>query len=543
MQKANEKTILPFTNYQKNEFYNNDVEKAAVFCLSEMQRKKGGRFFKKQDTEKIAFISKVLYPFWIVPFRESTLLFEGLDTASYTINYPALPDLNPFINQLNIQPMTRQVYSNIVSNNQNYFQNSKETQSLKIEGLITDTEFISEFLDYTKQAETTYLLVTEAVLVSPAKDQTSTLKMLNNLENTYAQLYKELENLKTIIKMLNKKNLEAQNSLKQDIKATKDKFAPNIQRVKNLLESNVAKINKAYSGQCTEISKKNELQMTNLHKEIVKLEKEKEKLEKESGKIEAEIRTAAVNKDDTTEQKWKTKRKDLKEKQSEISEKMKDTQKQIQAAEERNKNILFKLKQDNDEKIKQEGKDLAELEAARDAEIKVYQNETEKLETLTSNIIQKVDELVRSREATLPEFDNLGLKQKKYGNTMVYMPFYLTSYQSKTQKRYTYLAPSNLSDGGLSTKIKCIGKTKISQIFQPRSKKIISILNSFIGLLDENIVFNHEISDACSKTSMLQKKNDAEKVKNGLTKLSEHGWLSNEELEEFNKQVTQDFPC
>lgn len=437
--------------------------------------------------------------------------------------------------------MTRQVHATFLANNQNYFQNSNSVQTLKIEGLMNDTEFVKEFLEYAKQAVTIDSPINDSVLVTPAMNEANVSKIVQNIENTRTQLSEELGNLNEIIKLLNNKTRESQTALKKEIKSVEDEYKFKIQKVKAVLKINVAKINKAYSDQVTQITNKFEQKMANLHKDFVKFEKDKEKLDIEIERAEAEIKTSAINKDDITEQKWKLKRKKLKEKQPEIASNLKEIQKQIREAEEIQKNVIFQLKQDTELKIKQASKDLAELEASQDAEIKVYQNQIEKIEELTSNIIKKVDELAISRENTLPEFDQLGVKEKREMKSLVYMPFYLSCYQSKSKKRFAYLAPSIVNKDCLSTRLKALGKTKIRQLLEPKSKKITAILNGFIRLLEENIVFNREISEACMKANLLRTRNASEATKNGLNKLKQEGWLSNSESEDLNQAVIQYF--
>ena len=291
----------------------------------------------------------------------------------------------------------------------------------------------------------------------------------------------------------------------------------------------------------TRISNKFDQKLKGLHKEALKFEKSKEQLEKEIERVEAEIKTAAVNKDESAERKWKEKRSQLKDKRPEIATKLKDMAKQIQEVEDSRNTELFHLKQNSDAKIAEASKDLMEIEASRDAEIKVCQNEMEKIEELTSNIIQKIDELAKSREATLLEFDELGTKQQRTETSLIYMPFYLSCYQTKTSKRYTYLAPSIVNDCGFSTRLKAMGKTRITQLFQPKSKRAVSILNSFIGLLEEDIVFNREISEACIKANLLQMEKGQETVRNGLNELKEKRWLSDSDFESFSQAVSQFF--
>jgi hypothetical protein len=88
-----------------------------------------------------------------------------------------------------------------------------------------------------------------------------------------------------------------------------------------------------------------------------------------------------------------------------------------------------------------------------------------------------------------------------------------------------------------STRLKAIGKKKITQLFQPRSQKIISILNAFIALMENNVAFNHEINEACNKVNLLQSKEATELIKNGLSKLKEQGWLSDSEFESFRQKL------
>jgi hypothetical protein len=540
LQKFITKTILPFTvSSQANGVFNGDIEKAAVFCTAELNRQKGGGFFRKQDAEKLVFTSKVLYPFWITPFRESTLLLDGLNVASYTITYPALPDLKAFIERLKEQQMIRQVHTNFLSNNQNYFQNSNNEQKLVIDGLLNDAEFNRDFLKYVKQATTTDLPITEAVLVTPALNEEGVLKMLQNIESTRLKLSEDLADLKETIKLLNSKSLESQADLREEIKAVENEFGVKIRKAKAILDDKVSEINKAYADEVAVVSNRFERKITGLQTDLVKCEKEKGQLDEEIEHVESEIKTSAINKDDSAEQKWKEKRNELKDQRPEIASKLKETQKLIDEEEEAKKTSLFQLMQDNEAKIREVSKDLLEIESAQDAEIKVFRNEIEKIEDLTSNIIEKVNELSKNREEKMLEFDQLGIRQKRTDHLLVYMPFYLSCYHSKSAKRYTYLAPSDVSDGGLSARLKALGKIKISQLFQPKYKRISSILNSFIGLMDENIVFSRETSEACLKANILQiEKSAQDSVRSGLNKLKEQGWLSESEFEEFNQVFT-----
>jgi hypothetical protein len=177
-----------------------------------------------------------------------------------------------------------------------------------------------------------------------------------------------------------------------------------------------------------------------------------------------------------------------------------------------------------------------EIESSRDAEIMLSQAEMEKLEELTAGIIAKIDYGSKAREAAVAEFDALGIRQNREHPTLVYMPFYLLCYRVGSNKRYAYLAPSVVaSSDGIGVRLKAVGKSKISVFFQPRSKKIVSIINSFVRLLDENVVFSHEINEACSKANMFSAKNVGETIMKGLDELKAEGWVSDGEHKSFSR--------
>ena len=62
--------ILPFS-IQKNSEVNSEIELAAVYAISEMERAKGGGLVVKHPEEKLLFVSQVGYPLWLFPCAET----------------------------------------------------------------------------------------------------------------------------------------------------------------------------------------------------------------------------------------------------------------------------------------------------------------------------------------------------------------------------------------------------------------------------------------------------------------------------------------
>lgn len=510
-----------------------EEEKAAVYCLAELNRDKGGGFLIKHSPEKISFIAEVCYPFWIAPFTERTLLLDGLNLISHTLNYTLIPDIQAFKDNLLLNSQSKQIYTAYLSNNLNYFQVSNNEQKRVIEGLVNDQEFIPEFINYVKEGAEYKTPMADCVLISPAHSVEEITSMLQNLEEFRLKLIFELKELKEVVKLLNTQTQQFLKNVQEEIDTINKQYQIKIQKIITDIEIQTITINKDYSSNVTEISAKFEQEALALQKDLLKLEKNFGQINSEIGQTEEKIRNASIDKDEIAVRKWKIQRNDLKEALSENNSKIKLLKEQIQEVEENRKNTLLELQQENEAKLKKARQVLIDVETSRDAEVRLFQSEMEKLEDLTSVIIKKIDQLIINREVKLSELEAIGIRKGITDISLVYMPFYLFSFQSGSKRRYTYLPPSIVSPISLGAKLKAVGKTKISQLFQPRSKKIISILNSFISILEENIVFNHEINEACNKANLLQLKDFPALFKNGLNELKSEGWLSESDYEYY----------
>jgi DNA repair exonuclease SbcCD ATPase subunit len=391
-------------------------------------------------------------------------------------------------------------------------------------------------MSYLNEATMTDAPVVDSVLISPTNDEAAVLSMIQELENLRSKFVGELKELNEIIKLLNLKTKEFLEMLRGEVKETEEKFSKPIEEAKASLEAKTSEINREYTEKITEISTKFEPETLALQKEIIILEKAKERLSAEIEHCNAEIKTATINKDDVTEQKWKEKKEKLKKELPEILTKTKALEEKIREIEENKKHAIFQLKSENDAKIKDASKELIEIESSRDAQTSIFQKEMEKLEELTSNIIKQIDQLAKMREANIAEFENLGIQQKRMEPSLVHMPFYLIRYQSGPNRRYTFFTPSFVGSVGVGAKLRgAIGKVKIGQLLQPRSKRIISLLNKFAVLLEENIAFGREINEACLKANLLEAENLKQSIETGLNKLKEDGWLSEQECKSFSQ--------
>lgn len=540
MQNSHEKTLLPFAAYTSHGsgVLKIETEKSAIYCLSELNRDKGGGFFKKKPPEKTVFIAKIYYPFWIASYADYNVIFDGLNISLHSIMYPTIPDVNVFINDLNQRSDTRQIYSTFLSNHLSYFQEINGEKAIAINGLIADLDFVREFMDYLKEA-TTQTQVVDGVLITPANTEEETVKKIEALNDSYNQFILTLEKLGKTIKLLNAKTRVFLTALNDEVAAIDEKYSEKIQKATLELEKAKSKLNKAYSERVTEVTEKFEQESVALNKKAIHLEKVIQDINNDLDQFEVEIKNATINKDEQAEAKLKEKRNELKKQLSEFVPAMKNMKVKIQEREDSKKNQLFQLRQENQAEIKEASRDLLEIEDARDAEEKFCRDEMEKMEDYTSKITSDLDKLGKTMEATLNAFDYFGIRGANVPPLLVHMPFHLVYYMAQSERRFIYVAPSKVNSICIGVRLKSLGRKKLSQLFQPRSQKALAILNRFIVLLNENVAFRHEITEACSKASLLKSSEDRALIQNGLNGLKEDGWISNDEFESFSQALTQ----
>ncbi|MDH5266485.1 MAG: hypothetical protein OEW62_02265 [Candidatus Bathyarchaeota archaeon] len=535
------KSILPFSTLSQNrvELFPKETERAAIFCLAELERAKGGGLVMKQPPEKLVFIAEVCYPFWLVTLDKMGLLFDGLSTTSHPLTYLTVPDVQVFLDSVNRSSRTRQAYMAFLSENLNYFQLSGNEERKVIDGLITDPEFLHEFTSYLSKATTIKTSLPDMVVVSPTLDESSIFSIIEELQSLKSKFAEEVDALYTSMKFISAKTGNFVKVTRNEIKEIEEKFSKEIEECDASIAEKVDEIRRNYDEKVTKFSKKVQKELLNLRKGKIKLEKTNEQLVAEIEHCEAETKTHAINKDSIGERKWREERDKLKKRLSENEAEIKELVEKIKEIKDEKKIKIFELKSECDTKIKEAARDLVEIESSRDAKIRTHEEEMQKLEEQTSSIIGQIDELAKLREASIAEFDKLGVQQKRKKHKLIYMPFYLVCFQFKLRKRYVHFPPSIVDSISFSVKFKgALGKAKIKQLLQPRSKTIVSLLNKFPLLMQQNAVFNREMNEACAKANILRTKNLRESIRNGLERIREEGWFSEKEYGSFSQMLT-----
>jgi hypothetical protein len=216
-------------------------------------------------------------------------------------------------------------------------------------------------------------------------------------------------------------------------------------------------------------------------------------------------------------------------------------EKALKTLQERTSFELLKLTSELEAKIKLERQPLLDLEASRNAKVKVFGQKTEKLVKQAEPLVEEIAKTVKIREAVMGRFEPLGVKSdlKLKLAALFYVPFYVACYRATLTKRYFILSPSTVGSLGLSAKLKgALGRNKIKDLFTSRFKTLSILTGTIQVLAQKNDLFEAELEELAKKTSIVNNDLTREDVLKGLTFLKLEGWLSEKEHQFFSEKLS-----
>jgi archaellum component FlaC len=528
--------FLPFVApaEDRDEAFTKNMETAAVLCLAEAERDKGRSFITKKSEEKPFFIAEAYYPFWLVSWERRNLLFDGFGIITSNLSYDVLPDIQVFINELQGSAETYEAYSAFLTPYLNYFHNFAGKRERKIEGLISDPQFLEDFSQHLTEVKTARKPVTNKVILSPSLDKSTISSSIQELEGMKKSLMDNVRSLRQTMKLLNKKTEVQIKALREEIQKIEKEFDKRIANNRSSIMMNLLVIKKEYDEEITKRSKLFDQQLQTLQENRIKDERSRDLFPIEIERCEAEIRSSRLRKDEAVEARWRQDLKRYKDEFSNLEGHLKDIDEKINEVNNNKSLEISTLRSEYDAQAEAALRGLEELEASREAEIQLNSQKINRLEELSSQIINQLNKLLELKTVELNKFNEMGLPKKHRDYTLFSLPFYLVCYRRDMEKRYIVYPPSFVSSMDTITKLKSVfGTSKIKSLLIPRSKPIKELLNQLPRLIKDNPVFDREISDAGTRANILGTKEARDGIKKGLKKLLTEEWISENECQGY----------
>ena len=515
------------------------VELAAVFSLTELTRDKGGGLISKKPAEEILFISELHYPFWFVPWKGRTLVFDGFDLRSHTISFSILPDSNIFIQEMKGSSGKLETYSAFLSHNSGYFEKfSGEAQKL-IKGLIMDKELINDIFSLLPRAKRVKN-PSEKETLPLVMDYSAVKSSIEELQSFEKVLENDVKRLSQIARTLMKTTQRHISAVKLEIERTKQRSDVKISSLMSKIAKKTEKIRKIYDKKILKVSEEADWKIQALSGEDAELQAERNRLKTYIEECKSQVSAAHERRDEEQEEYWNRELKASRLRLLQIGKRLKEIEGEIKEINSMRRSEISRFKSEYASKAEEYMAEVKRLEAARDAKIRMRQKAIESLEELTSKIIGQINRMIEVRNMALREIREMGYPLRKRKIVLARMPFFLVCYTRDLKKRYVVFPPSTANTMDGVSKIKsALRPYAIRSMLQEYSLPITDLLNEFVDSIRQNSMLEDRILKICMRMNMLRKRSFRRDVEKGLQELSGEGWLSSEELEALISRLNE----
>jgi len=518
------------------------IEIATIFSLAELTRDKGGGLISKKPAEEILFISEVCYPFWFIPWRQKTLIFDGFNMKSHTISFDVLPDANLFIQEMKGSSSKLETYSAFLSHNLNYFASFSGKGQKIIKGLIMDSNLMNDLFSLFRKAKRVKGPL-EKGLLPLVMDHSAVETSIKELQNFEKALKEDVKKLSGIVKILMKTTQRHIKAVNVEIEKTERQSNIKISRLMSRIAKKTEKTRNTYDKKIVKVSEEANQKLQSLSGEDAKLQAERDHLRAYIEQCKNEITAAQERRDEKQEEYWQQELKSSRGRFLQIGKRLKEIEKEIKDIGSTRNLKISRLKSEYAAKAEEYLAEVRKLEAARDAKIKISREAAESLERLTSKIVGQINMLMETRNLALKGLRNMGYPICKRKTTLAYMPFFLVCFSRDLKKRYVAFPPSIANTMSGVSKIKsALRPYTIRSMLQEYSLPITNLLNEFIGSMQQNSILEDRILKMCLKSNLLRYKPLRRDIEKGLKELAGEGWLSEEELQTLTSRL-KEYTC
>jgi hypothetical protein len=533
---SNKSLILPFTlpDEDRKEPLSPNMEITAILALAEANRKKP--IIVDLFPEKIMFISKLHYPLWIVPWENRSLLVDGLQISSSNIDFMALPEIEPFLNNLERGKSDRTQFFNALNQHEHTFASFSEAQNIQFNSIITDKALLAEIAQYIEETATATANASENIVLFPPRlDAEAAEKSTFGFLDLYHSLQSNIKGLEYVSQILNQSAKLHQEKINREIELSNKAFNREVEAIRPAVEKNVDKLLKE---QNAKTERMNKMARTELNAKLREKERQQRELQRlELKRIESkrllDIRKSRHDKvgiahREQSLRSCETQLLEARERLEELSRKIERAQKQ-NLEETTAQQCQYQALIDN------ERKKIINIEVSRESMVGTKKNEENRLRSVTARILGQIEQMAEQRKLHITGLEELAIAWQPEKSTLVALPFYLTAYHAASKHRYSIFPPFKAqSPEGIVKKIekKLLSfslTSRIQLLLQPRSKMLDKRLNTFLETMQTDKSLSSKLAELGKTNNLLNQPNLKEVLTKGVEEMKAEGWIKQEE--------------
>lgn len=536
MHTMSHKTImLPFIveESERDKPFTQNMEKAALLCLAEAKRKKKPGILGAQP-ENLVFLSKLHYPFWIVPWENDSLIVDGLGIVSFNIQYRKAPDTQFFIEHVKRSSVSHELYLSALKIHGETFKDFIATLEIPVLGIVSDKKLLSALDEYLKASEIKKKVSFHAEsLISPRLSDAALLENVKKIVTCYQQIQLEIETLGKAAALINEETKRHQEELQKEIEQILSFYAEEISRLKPEVDKKLESLTAEMNEKLRNIEEAMRRERENQLKEKEKLERELEKAEQGKGNLKARLKGGS--------ELWTLKLKEYENNITELKEKIQATSKFLEKLESENANLAKEIKALYEAEIEHEQKKISELEKMRDFKIGKKQTLIDELQAMTVSLVNDIEALVRQKEMHASTLKEVAVPLKLEPTNLVYVPFYIAEFKAETKIRYEVFPPATAATHkGILRKIQKVFRrsleSRIRMLLRSQSKALEKMLSkTFVKKIKADISLQRILREKGAANNVLATSNFKEAIKDGIKELEDEGWIKPEEKETLLK--------
>jgi len=511
-----------------------EMERAAILCLSEAKRKKGGFL---SGAEKISCIARLYYPFWIVPWNDKCVVVDGLDIISSNIRHYEAPDVLEFTEALRRSSSSPKPFINTLKRHIQTFQKFKSSRKVAFRGIIFDESLLRSFSSILNEAEEVEAddrsrLPFAPTLISreEAEDRSKHLIEEWNLLND------EVESLHYAIEVL---NLESEHH--------KEKISIEINEIRREYDERISKTRKLVDKSIKGLTREMEREKSRVERDF---RRRLDRLERERSRVEDRIETLSISLRRAVEARRRQKSRYPKRSTTRIDSRISKYRDNIQVLKRR----LTELKRMEDDArremqrrireieekyqgaINEELEKLRVLEEARRRELSEKSELISQIDQLSSSIESHIRGLMERKADEMESLERRALPFRFEGTSLVGIPFYMSVFESSRRVRVEVYPPMIAKAyKGLLQRIKRVFfsfslESRIGLLLNQRypdlSKEVFFKVKDIIS---SNISFKSRILEVGRANNLLNSPDFANSIVKGVVELEREGWINGDE--------------
>jgi len=536
------------------------LEIAMVMCDLKHQRtssrfninKLGALFRGSHATEKLSFVIKTYWPFWLIPFeREKSLLLDGLGLFSRTFYHPEIPNVDEFIKDISMEEEKLEKVETSLDHHRFRHRHFADMRPVTIAGMIPHDDLIRDLLVYVHHSWAE--VSDDPTMLTPRLPLPQAKEKAREFISLKTACERDIEKLNLADKALLKSVSEYINQVDARKQQVEDQYAGKIAEFQVAINKRVADLMRSCQAEA-------EIVITNANMKLDTLKRRYEEQEKSEAEFQSRIES---NQSKIIELKFRLMKAgehesgylnkaiaDMEVAVARDREERALVQKQKQllsieaeSTEADREKRLAAIRTRYDVQIKSERDKIMNLVREKDKLLVALEGRKgliqEKREDISEQILQLRERLKDYRFVEL-EKACVTLPPRLTEIEGILLPIYIARFESGESGRYVVLSPAMVNEGKGFEKLKSL--INMARFLEPRSRSINEVLNeTFQGALQNNADLSEEINRKAETANLLKNRRVKELFNDGLLLMKEEGLISDRRYSSLKSSVALQF--